>query len=192
MSHEINQLDIPDHQLQAGTSQSKGVWTEIGEAEITYTVFGNARVRIIRKQDKVRRTLWLTATGGLVLAAMVWQVWFSSQQAQPQQSADPASVLSVGETGSAPLPTEIKQPAISQHSVQQQSGGLDGAGKIPAKRARPVAMNKAQTDPLVAATPSIAQPVLNRPEPATVAKEGTSASSLADVNQAAPSASAQP
>jgi hypothetical protein len=167
------------------------VWTEIGEAEITYTMFGNAKVRIIRKQDKVRRTLWLTAIGGMVLAAMAWQVWFSAQQAEPKQSADPASVLSAGETRSASLPTEINQPAIIQHSVQQQPGSLAGTGQIPSKPARPVVVNKLQTVPPIAATPS-AQPVLSSPETATVVKEGTSNPSFAEVNQVAPSAGAQP
>jgi len=61
MSHEINQLDIPDRQLQASTAQSKAsTWTDIGEAQITYTIFGKAKVRIIRKHDNARRTFLLT------------------------------------------------------------------------------------------------------------------------------------
>ncbi len=192
MSHEINQLDIPDHQLQAGTSQSKGVWTEIGEAEITYTIFGNAKVRIIRKHDKTRRTLLLTATTAMVLAAMAWQVWFTSSQADPQQSADPAaSALGASETESTPLPSETNRPATTLAGMPQQPALI--AEQMPAKPARSFNAAKSQTAPHVAATVSPAQPVLNRSEPVGSGnKEGSLSPSLADVNQAAAPASTQP
>ncbi len=65
MSHEINQLDIPDRQLQASTAQSKAsTWTDIGEAQITYTIFGKAKVRIIRKHDNVPSHILADGDGG--------------------------------------------------------------------------------------------------------------------------------
>ena len=40
MGHEISQLDIQDRQLLATNAQSRAAtWTEIGEAEITHTIF---------------------------------------------------------------------------------------------------------------------------------------------------------
>ena len=56
MWHEISQYDIPDRQLLAAKAQSSvGRRKDIGEAVITHTIFGKARVRIIREQDKIRR-----------------------------------------------------------------------------------------------------------------------------------------
>jgi hypothetical protein len=198
MSHEINQLDIPDRQLQASTSQSKAsTWTDIGEAQITYTIFGKAKVRIIRKHDNARRTFLLTGTAVMVLAALAWQVWFTSQQTEPQQSADPASTLSASELESAPSPTEL-----NQHSVPQQLTDLNGTGQLSEKpvTARPLIASKPQTAPHAAndststnqtgmqqpVASTVATPPATRPVP--LLKEGTSPPSPTGDNQAAVSA----
>ena len=214
MSHEISQLDISDRQLQTSTSQSKAsVWTDIGEAEVTHTIFGRARVRIIHKQDKARRTLVLTATAVMVLAALVWQGWIASQTSEPQQSTDPAAVLNSSEPESAPSPGESKQPAISQQSVPPQPA-MDVAVPMSAKPviARPLIASKPQTPPPVAtdnasniqtgmqspirspaasqpAAPAAVKPAATQSAP--LAKEVTPAPSPASDNQAAP-ISAQP
>lgn len=215
MSHEISKLDISDRQLQASAAQSKaGNWTDIGEAEITHTVFGRAKVRIIRKHDTARRALLLTATAAMVLAALVWQVWLTFQQAEPQRSADPASAISATEMEHVQSPTGINQEAISQHSVPQPAVGLNGAGQMPAKTivARPLSASKPQTAPLAAndnafdphagmqrpamssspnqpVAPAVAIPAA---QPVQLVKQGAAIPSPTSVDHAAAPGSAQP
>ncbi len=86
MKQENSQLDIPDRQLLASSAQPS-VWTEIGEAQVTHTIFGRAKVRIIRKHDNVRRAMWLTAVV-VIIAVAAWQGWVAYQPSEPQQSTD--------------------------------------------------------------------------------------------------------
>lgn len=76
MGHEISQYDIPDRQLLATKAQSRaGMGEDIGEAKIIHTIFGRAKVRVIREQDKKRRA-WLLATlVVMALAAAAWEGW---------------------------------------------------------------------------------------------------------------------
>jgi hypothetical protein len=151
MSHEINQLDIPDRQLLATRSQPRvSMSREIGEAQITHTIFGRAKVRIIRKNDGVKRTFWLAALALLAIAAVIWQGWFTSQLSEPLPGSDlpiPANAMvqesvPVAQTENispfailqpepdkpgAPTQIETKHPAISQKSVPQQPQGLKAA-----------------------------------------------------------------
>jgi hypothetical protein len=144
MSHEHIQPDIPENRLQANYSQAKAsMWTDIGEAQITHTIFGRAKVRIIRKHDKVRRAFWLTGITVTAMAVIAWQAWFAAQQTDSEQSADgvsmPASTkVQVSEpavqTGNialpvTPLPEKSKptaplQPAVGGLALAQKSSPL--------------------------------------------------------------------
>lgn len=129
--------------------------TEIGEAVITHTIFGRAKVRIIRKHDKMRRTLWLLALlAAIAAAAAAWQGWISSQQAEPLQSTDPAPSLSanVQESVAAALPLAeskpITPPQAEVNDTPQQAQALQEAGRTPANPVAP--QSKPQTPPLTA------------------------------------------
>lgn len=112
MSHENSQLDIPDRPL-LGPNPHPSEWTEIGEAQITHTIFGRAKVRIIRKHDKLHRALWLMAI--VVAAAAAWQGWRVFHPADIQQSADSLSSDSVNERLSSPdLQTGNTAPAAEE------------------------------------------------------------------------------
>jgi len=91
MGHEISQFDIPDRQLLAGKAQPRSdMRMDIGEAKITRTIFGRAKVRVIREQDKKRRAWLLTVLALMAIAAAVWQGWIAFQQMQ--SAAPPLSL----------------------------------------------------------------------------------------------------
>ncbi len=141
MNHEISQLDIPDRQLLASNARPS-IWTEIGEAQITHTIFGRAKVRIIRKNDNRHRALWFTGIAAIVLAAAAWQGLFTSQQAEQSPGADqppvgikepvstpaihseknatPVTPLEETKELSVPIQAEIDKPPIPPKSVPQQ------------------------------------------------------------------------
>ena len=91
MNHEISELDIPDRQLLASNTRPN-IWTEIGEAQITHTIFGRAKVRIVRKKDNRRLIFWVLGVAVLAIAGVAWQGLFTSQQPEEVQSTDQAAV----------------------------------------------------------------------------------------------------
>jgi len=152
MTYEISQLDVPDRQLLPTSARSRTSFsTEIGEAIVTHTIFGRAKVRIVRKHDKMRRTLWLMALLGVtVAAAAAWQGWMAAQQTEPVQAAEPPPALStnVPESVLAPQTEYLVQPAAvppveSKLVTPPQAGTNDapisqkpaplGANDIPAR-----------------------------------------------------------
>jgi len=81
MAHEISQFDIADRQMLFHNTQSKPVTLiDIGQAIITRTIFGEAKVRVIRKQDRVRRLWLLTTLLATSVAASSWHWWVASQE----------------------------------------------------------------------------------------------------------------
>jgi hypothetical protein len=185
MSHEIGQLDIPDPRLRTSSASSRAsVWTEIGEAQITHTLFGRAKVRIIRKHDKIRRALWLTAMAAVaVLAVTAWQTWLAAQQAAAPQSAEsvPPSSANAIEGASLtqseavpmpaaapmvqsnqPAPERVPQPAATPQTPVKPAplATRNIAAKSPAATQPPVAPPPAKAPVTAAvATPRVAAPV---------------------------------
>jgi hypothetical protein len=83
MVHEISQFDIPDRQLLASNKQpGLEILTDIGEARITRTIFGRAKVRVVRERDKKRRTWLLSVLAVMVLSAAAWQGWVALQRSE--------------------------------------------------------------------------------------------------------------
>jgi hypothetical protein len=173
MSQENHQPGIPESRLQANFTQAKsGMWTEIGEAQITHTLFGRAKVRIIRKHDKFRRTLWLSGFALVAVAALVWQGWITAQQMESQQSADfvPAPVtekspvaepvaLFANSVVPAPTPAPTlpvkNKPAIATETVASAfaaRSGVPTASSLNATSSTPTSVlpaNKPLAAPLV-------------------------------------------
>jgi hypothetical protein len=81
MGHEISQFDISERQLLANSGRT-GMWSDIGEAKITRTIFGRARVRVIRERDKIIRAWLLAALAAIAIAAAAWQAWIAYQQSE--------------------------------------------------------------------------------------------------------------
>ena len=81
MGREISQFDIPDHPLLTTKARPRmDMWTDIGEAKITRTIFGRAKVRVVLERDKKRLSRLLATLAGTVLVVAVWQGWIAWQQ----------------------------------------------------------------------------------------------------------------
>jgi hypothetical protein len=148
MTHDVNQLDIPDRELLAGSARPN-VWTEIGEAKITHTIFGRAKVRIIRKHDNTRRVMWLAGITAIVIAAaVVWQGLLAPQQTEPAQSEDlPPPVRAKAKVSSPAFqPENIASPAIPPAAIKE-----------PDTQAQ-VAIDKPATGPMSSSQPTKASP----------------------------------
>jgi hypothetical protein len=92
MGYEISQFDIQDRELHASDSQPKTVKvSDIGEAKVTRTLFGRARVRVIRAQDRKRRTWLLTVLLVIAAAAAAWQGWVIVQRVENEPPPVPLS-----------------------------------------------------------------------------------------------------
>lgn len=162
MTHDVNQLDIPDRELLAG-SPRPSVWTEIGEAKIAYTIFGRAKVRIIRKHDNTRRILWLTGIVTIVAAAAVWQGLLTRHPDEPVQSEDLPT--------SARAKEKVSPPAF-------QSENIASPAIPPAARKEPDTQAQAEFDNAIVTksgsepvkdlqknAPQTAKPVVAQPKP---------------------------
>ena len=92
MGHEISQFDILDRQLLATNTQPRvSIMSDIGEAKITHTIFGGAKVRVIREQDRKLRAWLLAVLVVTVVAASAWQGWIIFQRMQYVAPAVPLS-----------------------------------------------------------------------------------------------------
>ncbi len=183
MLHEISQLDIPDRQLLKA-SDRVSFSKEIGEATITHTIFGKAKVRIVRKYDTLRRASLLV--GMAILAVIAWRVWLANQP-EPQQSADslpaesetapdslpaakpgiaiaPAAAPVTESKPIAPPPAEIAKPAIIQKSAPQPVAGMKGpAPAKPVLPPKPLPVVRPGPAPAITKPPVLNQ--MNKPLP---------------------------
>jgi hypothetical protein len=167
--HEISQFDIPDHQLLATKAQQKaGISTDIGEAKITRSVFGRAKVRVIREKDKKRRAWLLTALAVMAIAAAAWQGWIAFQQMQSaapplslnerirvsppafQPEYIPATSPSVRDRQKTPTQIVIDSMTSRRETAPKQSLGLKASRQMAEKpdTGEPLTASKPQTAPL--------------------------------------------
>lgn len=158
MGHEIGQFDIPDRQLLAASAQAS-MWSDIGEAKITHTIFGKPRVRVIREKDKILRAWLLGALAVIVIAAAAWQGWVALRHSKLFAVLPPLSErISIG-------------PPVYQHEIiAPASPRSSGKGKpesviqteIDSLVASPNTLPP-RPPPLNAAKPMIAKPVTAQP-----------------------------
>jgi hypothetical protein len=120
MSQDVNQLDIPDRQLLTSNARPS-IWTEIGDAKITHTIFGKAKVRIVRRHDNTHRKLWLAGIAAIVVAAAVWQGLFTQRQTDPVQNEDLPPPTRAKEKVSPPAfqSENIASPAIPPAAIKE-------------------------------------------------------------------------
>lgn len=174
MSHETGPLDISDRLTMASNVQPKpSEWTEIGQAEVVHTIFGKAKVRIIRKHDKVRRLFFLLAS--VAIAVMLWQGWVLFQRYEPVQSIysyfhsssnDDVNFLVASPEKMPSQDTSVIPKIQSKNILENASNTVDvelnnkppqpqtniGGGKIVAKQVvqRPLGTVKPQSGPYAA------------------------------------------
>jgi hypothetical protein len=140
---------------------------EIGEAQIVHTIFGKAKVRIIRKHDKMRRTLWWAGVAGAAaIAAVVWQQgWFAPQQAESLQSAEALPAASPEAQSSA-----MASPAEGGSFPASAVGGAANAPAEPAFQTLPQKLIAQQANEIRAAEKA-AMSGMEQNKPAVVARQ---------------------
>ena len=194
--HEISQFDIPDRQLLASKAQPRSdMRMDIGEAKITRTIFGRAKVRVIREQDRKRRAWLLTVLALMAIAAAVWQGWISFQQ---MQSAAPPLSLNERIRVSPPAfqPEAIPEPPPSVRDRQrtQTQIVIDSmtTRREPAPKPPLGLKSSGQlAEKSVTGEPLAAKPLTAKPQTAPLAANNSSAKNQADL-QAPPKPSAPP
>ncbi len=120
---QISQFDISSRQLITGqNSRQAGDYTDIGEAEVVSTLFGNAKVRIIRKQKNSSRPWWvlviLVFASGIGVA--VWLEFFQPPTEPLQDMALPASKNATEQTNQQILQTQSAPSSIGSDAVLSQ------------------------------------------------------------------------
>lgn len=109
MSHD-RKFEIPDpQQLASEPRPHPGVWTEIGEAQVTQTIFGRAKVRIIRESDKVRQAWMMTGVVVVVLVALSALLWQLRSDPANEVAQVPEPVMRVT---TSPEPDMVAPPAL--------------------------------------------------------------------------------
>lgn len=187
MGHEISQFAIPDRQLLASNTQPRmDMRTDIGEAKITRTIFGGAKVRVVREQDKKRRAWLLTALAGMALAVAGWQVWISLQQAEPL--AAPPPPLSERIRVSLPVfqPEDVAQPATSSSARSKSRTPTQIVLDSMTTRREPPPQQPAglKTHNQMAAKPVTAQPLTTgKPQAASLAANSNAPKNQTDMHQ---------
>jgi hypothetical protein len=194
MVQETGQHDISDRQLMNANSQIKASeWTEIGQAEVVHTIFGKAKVRIIRKHDKMRRALYWLALG--VMLAITWEGWILYQHFETERAevmhprfntnieASPA--VSKSEVTTSPpttLPVKNSSKPLSQTEINDPVGIDKNKSGLPhdlsnnsqktilhhpikpvAPQSAPVATNGNQADKTLQAKP-LPKPLMIQPQ----------------------------
>jgi len=164
MGHEISQFDIQDRQLLSGSAQP-GMWSDIGEAKITHTIFGRPKVRVIREKDRIIRAWLLAALAAMALAAAGWQGWVILRQNEMQATPPLSERISVGPPVFHPEMTPPSKPAgrgKSESLIQTEIDSLvsnpngrppkpiaaKAVTALPSMESKPQP-NKPQTAPLV-------------------------------------------
>lgn len=118
MSHEISQITGRHRVFPA--QPTVGTWTDIGKAEVVHTMFGKAKVRIIREQGENRRTgRLLMVLAATALCAAAWQGWVASVQSEVAQSSDSSPAVATVQHTAPALQTDAPPPAMPP-SVQDQ------------------------------------------------------------------------
>ncbi len=174
MWYEISQYDIPNRQLLA-TNGKPGAnrWTDIGEAKITYTIFGRAKVYVIREQGKKRRA-WLLMTMALAVTALtaaVWQGWVPLHLTKLFQSAPPPLPSSESAGANTPyfhpdylgpfaIPPSVENKPITQPQteINTPAASREAAPHLPLKASEPIAAKPVVPQPLLTSKPQTSSP----------------------------------
>jgi len=166
MGHEISHFDIQDRQLLSGSARPS-MWSDIGQAKITHTIFGRPKVRVIREKDRIIRTWLLVALAAMALGAAGWQGWVALRQNEMQASPPLSERITIGPPVFHP---EIVPPAKSAGRGKSESliqSEIDSLVSNPYGRPpKPAALNA--TKPIVANTVTVlpsteSKPQLNKP-----------------------------
>lgn len=182
MWHEISQYDIQDRQLLGTKAQSNmRRQKDIGEAKITHTIFGKAKVRIFREQDNIRRARLLKALAVVALGAASWQVWIAMNRTAPPPLSTRIQV-------SAPAFQPEYLPAVAAPSqVANKPGMAPQTGTITRTTGQMSAIQQVRGLKLpeqVVAKPVAPEPLIaSKPQTASLATNSNSSKNRTDIQQ---------
>ena len=170
MNQQNSEFELSGIQLRESRTQPRvSMSREIGEAQIVHTIFGKAKVRIIRKHDKMHRALWWAGVAGAAaIAVVVWQQgWLAPQQAESLQSADTLPAASPEALSSVAAP-----PAgDSLFSAASSVGGVTNEPAEPVFQTLPQKLIAQQANAIRAAEKAASMPVMEQNKPAIVARQ---------------------
>jgi hypothetical protein len=114
MQHDMERFEQP---LVSDTPLRAGVWTDIGEAEVSNTLFGTATVRIHRRRDALRSARLWTLAMLLLVVGGVWLVRDMARQPEVVYVAPSAPPLEIV----APVP-EMSPPKPRTYPLRPLAG----------------------------------------------------------------------
>lgn len=186
MAYEISQFDLADRQLLTGSARPAArTCTEIGNAQVTQSIFGKARIRIICAHDRIRRVRMLSALLAITIALAIWQLTEYGEKLFGSPATE--SVNATVQVGApAFMPEYIPPSAASQRQNNLRSPTPAEIYQLTTSRPAPPPIQ----NPANAATnPATAQPAGAAP-PRTVPLASPLASPLGSAAPKAPAATA--
>jgi multisubunit Na+/H+ antiporter MnhC subunit len=177
--------DIADRQLPTvDTPHNESEWTEIGTAEITQSIFGKARVHIIRQHDKVRRAWFLTALVVSLMVTAVAAVIWQEQNAPLASTTAPAPQLSALPEANAPASPVVAIPATVLPLMEEGKPGAPTAIDNPAASRVPQKILSVNTAEHTTAKPTGPRHVIaSKPTTAILTTNNNAAKSQTDMQQ---------
>lgn len=168
MNQQNSEFEISGIQLRESKTQPRvSMSREIGEAQIVHTIFGKAKVRIIRKHDKMRRALWWAGVAGAAaIAAVVWQQGWFAPPAESLQSADALPAAS-------PEAKSSVAASPAEDSLFPAASSVIGATNAPAEPAFQTLPQKliAQQANEIRAAEKAAMSAMEQNKPAVIARQ---------------------
>lgn len=151
MGYEISQFDIPTHQLMASSPQpGSGKVSDIGEAKVTRTFFGRAKIRVIHDQDRKRRAWLLAVLFAAAAAASAWEGWLVLQRVEDKPPPIPMSeqisvsqpVFRPARIAPDPYQTKRKSETLIQSEINSLLSGPLPRHPPPGLKAKSIAAEK--------------------------------------------------
>lgn len=157
MAYEISQFDLADRQLLTGSARpATRICTEIGNAQVTQSIFGKARIRIICAHDRIRRVRMLSALLAITIALAIWQLTEYGEKLFGTPATE--SVNATVQVGApAFMPEYIPPPTTPQRQDSSRSPTPAEIYQLTTSRLPPPQQALVQ-NPNAAANPATAQP----------------------------------
>jgi hypothetical protein len=200
MAHEISLFEIPNRRLLTDDAKHKaGKRTDIGVAKVSRTIFGATRVRVIRKQDKVRRTGLLATLIVTAMASAGWQWWAALKQAdklasqplplsarmqvsvpdfQPEYPLTPAATISLKNDPGISAKIAARNSEVSQKPMVSPNPAI-GQKNVQTKPA------DLKPSPQIDAKPVKAVPIASKPQAKSLAESNSPTKKQVGVQQPA-------
>ncbi|MDX8400914.1 MAG: hypothetical protein R8K20_11815 [Gallionellaceae bacterium] len=167
-----SQFEVADSLLQSNTPRGKeNTWTDIGEVEVVFTLFGRAMVLTAAEKKKMRRSRLLILLFLVVMLASAWQ-WrcvYLPEEKSPVRDTVPAFGLiqqnielnlppeNVAQTTPAVVVKKAHKPRVIKPVISKRISPKPAVRKVAVKKAPAV------TQQSVAVKTIVRKPTTNKP-----------------------------